>query len=131
MISGPIPDRFFPQTLTLLRLFAGFVIWQIGAQKWLALFGERAGASFWLAGMLEFFGGILLAAGLFTRPVAVLLAVEMIVVYFAQHLSRGFWPIRNGGEPALLLFFICLFLASAGPGWLSLDGLLARTSGKR
>ena len=67
-----------------------------------------------LAGVLETAGGTLLLVGLFTRPVAFLLAGEMAVAYFMAHASRGFWPLLNGGEPAVLFCFIWLFLAAGG-----------------
>lgn len=76
-----------------------------------------------LAGVLETFGGALLLLGLFTRPVALLLAGEMAVAYFRAHAPRSFWPILNGGEPAVLFCFLYLYLAAAGPGPWSLDAL--------
>jgi putative oxidoreductase len=79
-----------------------------------------------LAGTLEFFGGGLLALGLFTRPVAFVLCGEMAVAYFQVHFPRGFWPIMNGGEMAILYCFIWLYFSAAGAGPLSLDALWAR-----
>lgn len=64
--------------------------------------------------------------GLFTRPVAFLLAGEMAVAYFLRHAPRGFWPYANGGELAALYCFVFLFLVAWGPGRLSLDERLAR-----
>lgn len=74
-----------------------------------------------LAGILETFGGALLLLGLFTRPVAFLLAGEMAVAYFQYHFPRGFWPIMNGGQPAVLYCFIWLYFSAAGAGPWSLD----------
>lgn len=79
-----------------------------------------------LAGVLETFGGALLLVGLFTRPVAFLLAGEMATAYFLAHAPRGFWPILNGGEVAVLFCFIWLYLAAAGGGSWSLDALRER-----
>ena len=56
-----------------------------------------------LAGVLESVGGLLLFLGLFTRPVAFLLAGHMAFAYFIAHAPRGFWPLLNGGEVAVLL----------------------------
>lgn len=73
------------------------------------------------AGILEFLGGALLLLGLFTRPVAFILAGEMAVAYFLGHFSNGFWPMLNGGQPAILYCFIFLYLSAAGAGAWSLD----------
>jgi putative oxidoreductase len=55
-----------------------------------------------LGGLLEVVGGMLVLVGLFTRPVAFVLAGEMAVAYFQFHAPQGFWPIVNGGVPAVL-----------------------------
>jgi putative oxidoreductase len=80
----------------------------------------------WVAGVLEAFGGALVILGLLTRPVAFLLCGEMAVAYFQMHAPRGFWPIHNGGEPAVLYCFIFLYLFAAGAGPISLDRLVRR-----
>ncbi len=74
-----------------------------------------------LGGALEVFGGALLFAGLFTRPVAFLLAGEMAVAYFQFHFPKGFWPVVNGGVPAALYCFVWLYFSAAGAGPWSLD----------
>ena len=79
---------------------------------------------FWVAGVLETFGGFLIAVGLLTRPVAFLLAGEMAVAYFMAHAPRDFFPVRNGGEVVVLFCFIYLYLAGAGAGPYSADALL-------
>lgn len=79
-----------------------------------------------LAGLLEVVGGVLLILGLFTRPVAFILAGEMAVAYFQFHAPKGFWPTVNGGLPAVLDCFIFLYLSAAGPGPWSLDRLRKR-----
>ena len=117
----------------LLRIVAGFVFWQHGAQKllgWMGGVGPDGGTAelmslFGVAGVLEFFGGILIVLGLLTRPVAFILAGEMAFAYFMRHLPQGFWQMQNGGEPATLYAFIFLFFAAAGAGAFSLDRLLA------
>jgi putative oxidoreductase len=58
---------------------------------------------------------------LFTRPVAFVLCGEMAVAFFQQHFPRGFWPIRNGGELAVLYCFLFLYLVAARAGPISLD----------
>jgi putative oxidoreductase len=84
----------------------------------------------WFAMLLELGGGALIMLGLFTRPVAFLLSGQMAVAYFTW-VPRGFWPILNGGERAYLFCFIFLFIVTAGPGNLSLDGWLGKKFGDR
>ena len=131
-MDGPIPRSWSPYLQSALRVIAAFLFVPHGTQK---LFAAPASALRdpvellslpGLAGVLETAGGTLLLVGLFTRPVAFLLAGEMAVAYFMAHASRGFWPLLNGGEPAVLFCFIWLFLAAAGAGPLSLDGWRAR-----
>jgi putative oxidoreductase len=74
-----------------------------------------------LAGVLESGGGLLLVLGLFTRPVAVLVLLEMLFAFVTVHLPRGGAPIQNGGELALLYALIFAFLAGNGAGPASLD----------
>jgi putative oxidoreductase len=125
-----------PRALSVLRIMAGFTSSLYGLQKLLGLFGGMGGkgatAAFgsliWTAAFLEAAGGLLLVLGLFTRPVAFLLCGEMAVAYFRQHAPRGFWPILNGGELAVLYCFVFLYLAVAGPGTVSLDRVLRKKS---
>ena len=101
---------------------------QHGAQKLFGLLGAQGTATFatqsWLAGTLEFWGGLLILVGLFTRPVAFVLAGEMAWAYLQSHLPRGIFPVENGGELAVMFCIIYLFLASNGGGAFSLDGLI-------
>jgi putative oxidoreductase len=78
-----------------------------------------------LAGILETFGGLAIVLGLFTRPVAFLLAGEMAVAYFQVHFPRSFWPTLNEGIPAILFCFLFLYLMFKGAGAWSLDGCIA------
>lgn len=79
----------------------------------------------WLAGSIEFWLGMLFLVGLFTQPLAFLFCGLTAVAYFMVHASRGFWPIANGGEPAVLFCFIFLMFASVGGGAWSLDRYLS------
>lgn len=76
-----------------------------------------------IAGFFELIGGALLIVGLFTRPVAFILAGMTAVAYFYAHVPRGFYPILNGGELAALYCFTFLYLAAAGPGPWSADAM--------
>ena len=77
-------------------------------------------------GVLELFGGFLLVIGLFTRPVAFVLAGMMAVAYFMAHAPRSFFPILNGGDAAILFCFVFLYLFIAGPGSWSVDAARSR-----
>ncbi|MFN2567448.1 MAG: DoxX family protein [Gemmatimonadaceae bacterium] len=117
-------------THALLRMVAGLMFWQHGAQK---LFGWLDGrqvqdlaSQSGLAGVLEFFGGILIIVGLFTRPVAFILSGEMAFAYFLSHAPRALWPIMNRGEASVLFCFIFLFFAAQGAGPYSLDSLICK-----
>jgi putative oxidoreductase len=79
-----------------------------------------------VAGVLEFFGGLLILLGLFTRPTAFILSGLLAVAYFMAHAPGGFWPIQNQGELAVLYCFVFLYLAAAGGGEWSVDRLLGR-----
>lgn len=118
-----------------LRIGAGLLFMQHGAQKlfgWFGGFGGTPGATadlfslMGLAGVLEFFGGALVALGLFTTPVAAILVLLMLSAFFMAHVPQGWVPIQNGGEMALLFALIFAFVASRGSGPLSLDRRLGR-----
>ena len=82
--------------------------------------------TYWFAALFEFIGGTLLLLGLFTGPVAFILSGEMAFAYFIDHAPRGFFPLLNRGELAVLFCFVFLYLACAGGGAWSLDALLKR-----
>jgi putative oxidoreductase len=121
-----------PRALAVLRIVAALIFMEHGTQK---LFGFPASdrpqpelfSLSGLAGVLEFFGGILLVLGLFTRPVAFILSGEMAVAYWMAHAPQSFFPVLNGGDAAILYCFVFLYLAVAGGGAWSLDNLRARS----
>ena len=115
------PQRW---TYAAFRIVTGFLFWQHGAQKlfgWLG--GDRVelASLMGLAGILEFFGGLMIGLGLYTRFVAFVVSGEMAVAYFMAHLPRGLWPIQNGGERAALYCFAFLLMVAMGGGAFSLD----------
>ncbi|OLD21046.1 MAG: DoxX family protein [Acidobacteria bacterium 13_1_40CM_3_65_5] len=124
-------SRFAPYLLSALRIAAAAIFIPHGTQK-LFYFPNAPHpalpwfSQIWFAGVLEVFGGALILLGLFSRPVAFLLAGEMAVAYFQEHLPRGPWPILNEGELAVLFFFIWLYFVAAGPGPWSLDAIVRK-----
>ena len=130
MALDTIAASWAPRVLSVLRIMAGLMFLQHGIAK---LFGFPPIPYFanlqlfsllGLAGVLELVGGILLILGLFTRPVAFILSGEMAVAYFMGHAPKGFMPLVNQGELAVLFCFIFLYLASAGAGPWSLDAAM-------
>ena len=65
--------------------------------------------------------GTLIVLGLFSRTAAFVASGEMAFAYFLGHFPRGFFPVQNGGDAAILFCFIFLYLAAAGPGSFSVN----------
>ncbi len=118
-----------PQLQSVLRIVAAFMFMQAGTMK---LFAFPIGmppdggtaqlmSQIGIGGFLEVFGGALLLLGIFTRPVAFILAGEMAVAYFQFHFPQSFWPVMNNGVAAALYCFVWLYFSSAGAGPWSLD----------
>jgi putative oxidoreductase len=131
-------NRVIQVTYFLLRVISGFLLLQAGG---LILFGWYGGmpgqaspppllSQTGIGGILEFFGGIAIILGLFTRPVAFILSGMMAVAYWQFHAPQGRWPLQNQGMPAVLLCFIFLFIAAQGGGDWSLDALIRRKRGR-
>ena len=127
-------DRYTPYALAALRIVAALIFMEHGTQK---LFGfpappqsglPPAFSLLWWGAILEFGGGLLLLAGLFTRPVAFALAGEMAVAYWMFHAPRNFYPVLNGGDAAILYCFVFLLLVFTGPGAWSVDGARHRSA---
>lgn len=124
--------RFTPHTLAALRIVAGLLFLSHGLVK---LVGFPAGAEpgpqpllslFGVGAVIEALTGVLVALGLFTRPAAFIASGQMAVAYWMFHAPSGFFPVLNGGEPAILFTFIFLLISAAGPGAFSLDAALRR-----
>jgi|ERR1041385_6077136 putative oxidoreductase len=116
-----------PHLNSILRIVTALLFMQHGSQKLFGIPPSGQGGPVTLlsvgglAGVLEFFGGLLVLLGLFTRPVAFILAGEMAVAYFWKCAPQSFWPIVNKGELAVLFCFVFLYFAAAGGGLWSLD----------
>jgi putative oxidoreductase len=121
--------RFEELAYGLFRLVAGFLFACHGAQKLFGVLGGKVMTSdplLLLAGVIEFFGGILIAVGLLTGWAAFLASGQMAFAYFLRHAPHGFWPILNKGELSALYCFAFLFIATRGGGRYSLDALVGR-----
>lgn len=119
--------RMSPFVYALLRIAAGLAFAEHGAQKLFGALGAKQPvellSQMGLAGIIEFVGGIMIAIGLFTSPVAFIASGQMAFAYFTRHAPRGFWPIQNGGELAVLYCFIFLYFCTVGSGKLSVDSI--------
>lgn len=116
-----------PHILSILRILASLTFLTHGTMKllsWPEPFPYPLSGLTTAAGALEIIGGILLAIGLFSRPVAFILSGLMAFAYFLGHAGGGFFPVLNGGEPALLFCWVFLFIAAYGPGPISVDAQL-------
>ena len=126
-----LPAGWAPRLLSLLRIVSGLVFMHHGTQKHLGFPPMAEGMTrpapfslMWVGGLLEMVGGALVLIGLFTRPVAFLLAGEMAVAYWMFHAPSGPFPALNGGDAAILYCFVFLYISAAGPGPWSLDARL-------
>jgi putative oxidoreductase len=121
-----------PRVLAILRIMTALLFLEHGTQKLLGFPPPTNPQPALLSllgvqGVLELFGGALVALGLFTRPVAFVLSGDMAVAYFMAHAPRSFFPVLNGGDAAILYCFVFLYLAVVGAGAWSLDEMRART----
>jgi putative oxidoreductase len=137
-IHEPANPVWTSRMLAIFRIVAGLMFFQAGTMK---LLGFPANpmpnmppielmSQVGIGGLMEIVGGIAIMLGLYTRPVAFVLAGEMAVAYFQFHQPNGFWPSSNGGVPAVMYCFFFLYLAAAGAGAWSLDSVLARVRGR-
>jgi len=130
MISHRLAS-YWPQTLSVVRIVVALLFLEHGTAK---LFGFPAtsmssphmGSLMWTQALIEVIGGLLLAVGLMSRLTAFVLAGNMAVAYFMAHAPKGFFPLANGGDAAVLFCFVFLALFVAGPGRWSVDESLRR-----
>ncbi len=125
--------RYAPHALFILRIVAAILFFEHGTSR---LFGWPSPlpppaifSLHWFAGAIELVGGALLFVGLFSRSTAFILSGEMAFAYFLSHAPHAIFPILNRGDSAILYCFVFLYIAVAGPGPWSLDGLLQRKRG--
>ena len=130
MAFDHLNQRFHAVAENAFRIVFGLMFMQHGAQKLFAMFGREEAVQLFtqmgLAGVLEFWGGLLIVVGFLTRPTAFVLSGQMAWAYFQSHFPRGWIPIENRGELAVLFCFAFLYMSARGGGAFSIDGLLAR-----
>ncbi|HVO01893.1 MAG TPA: DoxX family protein [Candidatus Cybelea sp.] len=122
-------DAWAPHLRSVLRIMTALLFVEWGTRKLFgfpAPFPVQTFSLLWFAGIIETFGGTLVALGLFTRPVAFLLSGEMACAYFLEHIKKSFFPALNGGDGAVLFCFVFLYLVFAGPGPWSVDAARGR-----
>jgi len=121
--------KYSNQLYAVMRFVVGVSFALHGAQK---LFGILGGnkvplvSIYAVAGVIELVGGILVAIGLLAGWAAFVASGEMAVAFFMAHFPKGFLPINNGGELAVLYCFVFLYIAAKGAGIWSVDGALRR-----
>jgi putative oxidoreductase len=127
----PQADRVY----AVVRILFGLLFAFHGAQKIFGIFASSTPDLFsqiWIGGLIELIGGACVAAGLFTRAMAILCCGTMAVAYVQFHWKLRFdeflLPRVNKGEMALMYSFMFLYLACRGPGALSVDRWRKRRS---
>lgn len=126
--------KWEPEFRSVLRIMCGLLFLEHGLQKLLhfppaAATAKAMGDAPWFvqpAGCIELVGGVLIVIGLFTSVSALICSGEMAFAYFLVHAPRGFYPLNNGGDAAILYCFVFLYFVFAGPGPFSLDALIKR-----
>src|SRR5438105_4729612 len=136
-IFEPSPSPWTGRMFAIFRIVAGLMFLSTGTMIVLGYPPPPPGTpkfqlmtQMGIGGLLELVGGLAIVLGLFTRPVAFVLAGEMAVAYFQFHFPQSFFPTVNGGVPAVLYCFLFLYLAVAGAGAWSLDSVIARGKGR-
>lgn len=126
-------SRWQPQLLALLRIVTGLLFLEHGTQKFFAFpvpfpVPPPLPTLLMAAGVVELLAGLLVTFGLFTRLAAFIASGEMAIAYWTQHFPKSPWPAANMGEGAILYCFIFLYLAAAGAGAWSVDGLRTKNA---
>jgi len=123
-------EKFRPLALLLLRLALGIIFIFHGYPKLFTHTRETTqmfehmgfpGYFVYIAGAVEFFGGIVMILGLFTRVAGLLLAGEMAIAIWRVHLPQGPITMVKNYEFPLVLAMAAFTLATVGAGLISLD----------
>jgi len=125
-------SKWQPTALSLFRFVSGLLLFQYGVAKIFKFpvvpYFANIPPLITTAGAIELILGALLMIGLFSRLVAFILSGEMAFAYFLGHMFKNpaepvFLPLLNNGTPAILFCFSCLYLATSGPGPISVDAM--------
>lgn len=125
--------RYSDILYAVMRFMVGCLFALHGMQK---LFGVPGGQTtlsdpmLLAAGIIELAGGILVATGLRAGPAAFIASGQMAAAYFIAHAPKGFWPVLNEGELAVIYCFVFLYIASRGSGPWSIDAAVGKTGKK-
>lgn len=141
-LFAPIYRCLSAPSLAIFRIVVGLFLVPHGAQKLFGLFGGggiSGTAQFFTsiglpvptlaaigAGSVEFFGGLLIALGLFTRPAAAAASFLLFVAVVSTHLQNGFFAGNGGYEYAMLWMFATLLFVIRGGEKFSVDRLIGR-----
>ena len=138
-MKGRLSEELVPIAYALARVYLALLILPSGYEKVFHDGAARIAAGnvlktglqpplfwAWAVAYLEFYGMILLALGLLTRPVAFAFAIEMAVIALMIQMPNGYFWTSRGAEFALMLFVVCLAFLFGGGGRYSLDRRLGR-----
>ena len=143
LVSGvdALERALSPFAEPMVRVAAGLMLMPHGAQKlfgWFGGYGVDATGQFFaaklglpasfalLAGLIEVFGGLALAAGFLTRAAAALVFGLMAVAIIWVHLPVGYFWMTGGFEYPLMWALVALAFVFRGGGAYSLDALIGR-----
>src|SRR5262249_60698516 len=102
----PTIDSFLatwsPRVLSILRIIVGLLFLEHGTSKYLSLpvsqmTGVAPTSLSGINGVIEIVGGVLIVLGLFTRPVAFILAGGMAGAYLLTHWAGGLFSAFKAG----------------------------------
>lgn len=117
--------KYSPYIYAILRILVGLMFALHGTQKLFGIPGDKPPAPLaslaGVGGVIELICGLLIVLGLWTSYAAFISSGTMAVAYFLMHAAKGFLPIVNGGELAVLYCFVFLYIATQGSGIWSVD----------
>jgi putative oxidoreductase len=120
-------SKYETEIYSILRLVVGFLFLWHGSQKLFSF--PPAGYVIppyivYIAGPIEFLGGLLVMIGLWTRWAAFICSGEIAYAYWTVHGTHALLPFLNGGELAMIYCFLFLFISTRGSGVFSIDHLM-------
>ena len=122
-------SKYETQIYAVMRIMVGFLFLWHGSQK-LFSFPPSGGSMplpvLFIGGSVEFFGGLLVMVGLFTRYAAFIASGEMAYAYWTSHSPGALLPLLNHGELAVLYCFVFLFISAKGSGIFSIGQLIGK-----